>query len=833
MSAWIQRFHLIAIAAPMVVLSTLAGPAPAASAVSPGDVVLPADAGVINVKQYPFNAAGDGVTDDTAALQAALCGNNGGVSAGGGSVDRVVYLPAGKYLVHDTLNWCTGYLRYEQLQGQNAASVVIRLAPNSAGFADTAHPKPVISMTGLFNGQPVAGTATSFRNALYDLSVSVGSGNPGAVGVSYLASNQGSMRHINISADAGSGATGLDLTASAQGPAMINDVAVRGFATGIHTAGEFSTLTFERIALSAQRIVGFSNDGFRVSINGLTSTNTVPVISDSNIGSVLILLNGTLTGGRAGAAISTSGYAYLRNVSASGYARVLDVAGHPAGGGTSNIAEFTSAKLRTGTVEKVTTHSLALPVQATPDLPLDPPAAWVNVQSFGAKSNVSQYNQPAAPGDDSSAAIQAAIDSGATTVYLPNGLYTLRHTVHLRGKLARLYGVDSTIKMAPPLSTKGAAAFALDDGAAAVVTLERIDTDFANEGTACVFIEHNAARTLVLRNTSNNRCAQIYGAASGAGSLFVEDVAGTDWRLGVQNAWMRQVNPEGRAFPATPTLANAARKFTLKGTTGWFFGVKTEGNGVIGDVGPGSQAEFLGGFLANSTGESANEPAFYAHGGLLSVIGSENSDPYAVYPTIVRYQAGADLKSLTNLQMPGRFAGSLFLFNNAVPGAAAPKPAHDGSQPIQAENWDTAIPARNYGVCRGGVPDYSAEGLPAQAGTASCLNGGNWVAYKGVSLPGTPSNVTVTYASARTDQPLLELHLNSATGPTLARLTFQPTGQYADPFISNRLFGYFTSVTVPVSGLGRGTANLYLVAVADPRTGGVADVNALAFGGWQ
>src|SRR5690606_32096305 len=50
-----------------------------------------------NVRKAPYLAAGDGVTDDTASIQAAL---NAAAAAGGGTV----YLPAGRYFVASHLS---------------------------------------------------------------------------------------------------------------------------------------------------------------------------------------------------------------------------------------------------------------------------------------------------------------------------------------------------------------------------------------------------------------------------------------------------------------------------------------------------------------------------------------------------------------------------------------------------------------------------------------------------------------------------------------------------------------------------------------------------------
>lgn len=60
------------------------------------EAVLPYDNSVFNVKAAPYNAVGDGATDDTASIQAAI---DACAAAGGGTV----YVPEGVYLLTSTL----------------------------------------------------------------------------------------------------------------------------------------------------------------------------------------------------------------------------------------------------------------------------------------------------------------------------------------------------------------------------------------------------------------------------------------------------------------------------------------------------------------------------------------------------------------------------------------------------------------------------------------------------------------------------------------------------------------------------------------------------------
>ena len=91
------------------------------------NIVFPSDGGVINVKNAPYNAKGDGVTDDTEAIQQALSDYP--------NQNKIIYLPKGTYLVSNQLQWPAGSRGGQEhkrtiLQGQNTGTTIIKLEQN-------------------------------------------------------------------------------------------------------------------------------------------------------------------------------------------------------------------------------------------------------------------------------------------------------------------------------------------------------------------------------------------------------------------------------------------------------------------------------------------------------------------------------------------------------------------------------------------------------------------------------------------------------------------------------------------------------------------------------
>ncbi|HND56599.1 MAG TPA: hypothetical protein PLV92_29475, partial [Pirellulaceae bacterium] len=343
---------------------------------------------------------------------------------------KLLYLPNGTYLVSKTLMWSKKNSAGQDawgknfIQGQNSRRTVIRL--KDGAFPDPKQPGAIMWCGGF-------GSADWFHNYVQDLTFDVGNHNPGAIALQFYSNNSGAVRNCRFVAPAGSGLIGLDLAhRDMNGPLLVRNCEVVGFERGISTARAVNGQTFEQITLRGQTRFGFTNEGQAISVRGLLSENATPAIQTYGLFCLVEAKLRGLAGAEQVPAIVNynGGRIYLRDIATTGYRRavadvvtpdsaaafrisgpdkpgskgpdVVEYSSHPAtspfstaepkraseskqASGPQRSSDSKPAPGAANSSSAVTAvRSLRLPIKEPPELPVDDPRTWANVDAFGA-----------------------------------------------------------------------------------------------------------------------------------------------------------------------------------------------------------------------------------------------------------------------------------------------------------------------------------------------------------------------------------------------------------------------------------------------------------------
>ena len=533
---------------------------------------FPDDIGWINIKK-DYGVKGDGKTDDTKAIQQALDDSYADYNR-----PTVIYFPQGTYLISDTIKFPqnTQYHCCVTFQGQSRQKTILKLKDNTESFGDAENPKAMIRTK---QGNE------AFRYFIRDLTVNTGSGNPAAIGIDYISNNRGAIKDVIVKSEDGQGKVGIDMTREWPGPSLLKNVTVEGFDYGIRVARVEFSLTLEHIKLKNQNIAGIFNKQNSIAIRGLESNNSVPVIYNEE-GGLVILLDGDFQGGSPFvSAIKNNAYLYARNISAKGYKSAIKNQNKVLSG--SSPTEYISHPVYS-LFDNNPQKSLNLPVEETPDFHDNNLKNWANVRDYPS--------------------IQAAMNSGKSTIYFPRGYYEASGRIEIPSTVRKIVGFESFINRDKDLRIVFQI---LEDSKHPLI----IDGMILQGAT----IEHTSPRTLAILHSkvkkSLTRSGKVLQNSPNSGKLFLEDVQMFVHLDYPQDVWARQLNAESRYVPYS--------KIVNKGGKLWILGLKIEGTGPVIETKEGGQTEMLGTLLYPAqkfTNESKLQPAFINQDSSMSLI---------------------------------------------------------------------------------------------------------------------------------------------------------------------------------------------------------------------
>lgn len=611
---------------------------------------FPADSGIINVKLAPYNAVGDGLTDDTVAIQKAISQNTG-----------IIYFPSGTYKVSNSLvfkNVSGQWACFRTLQGESRNGAIIKLVDNCTGFTSSTTPKAVIYTASQNPWDTSIGSGDqAFMNSICNLTVDVGSGNAGAVGIDYVASNQGTVRDVLVKSSDPlmAGKYGIYAMRPACGPCLIQNVEIRGFETGLRSGGCLLVMTAENLTISGQLSSGILNSDMTLTLRRVTSTNSVPAIMDSTTSSYgyasfIVLDEAELLGGSASNyAINVGGNVLLRDIHTSGYkvaalrSKGTDIAGP-------HYREYASPASQC--LSSTTLSSLRLPVEETP-------VSWDTIMGNWVSAGTPN-------GTDDTATIQSAIDNApiGSTLYFPHGTYKVSSTITLRNNIRQVVGMMSQFQVASVHTFTNSAVpkpvFRIETPASTLsaTLIENLWVRMSGVVGAVAF-EDASTKPVVIRNVMIYCGGGALRNTAGSGKLFLEDF-GAHGQNGErvtfhypQKIWARQLDVECGVGPM----------ITNSGATLWVLGYKTERTGPYLVASNGSQSEIFGAYhLVNDRTISSTLAAYQSVDSDMTLsFATGGNDPSVTggdYSVYVRRMTNGVTLELLRPQTYGRYGSS-------------------------------------------------------------------------------------------------------------------------------------------------------------------------------
>ena len=391
---------------------------------------------------------------------------------------RIIYFPAGEYLVSDTVSYTIDNLqnihnsepfselcRGIHIMGEGRDRVTIRLLDNSKGFeADSK--KPVISLNTRPDACDRQTTNVAQLNTVEDITIDCGKGNEGAVALRFCSNNSGRMENLYLKSQ-GSYA-GIHTAFSAE--ATVSNVVCIGFRYGMD--------------IPSSHLIPIDECDF----SGCTEAGIITYSSHLNIGRV--------NWGTIPKVVYREGCG-VYHFEVSFDTDTIDTCGN-------NVyADDCPDPLRANHIPK--------------NIRSENPEDWVCVDDFGAVGDGIT---------DSSVAIERAMNSGKPIVIFGDGHYLINNTVKIPATVKTIDFMFCDLYSGGKLiGGELEAAFDISEDSDDILFMENLYT-FEQFFGHCRCVKHSAVRDLVLSDFHNQASASYFNSVPGS-RVYLDNVAST------------------------------------------------------------------------------------------------------------------------------------------------------------------------------------------------------------------------------------------------------------------------------------------------------------------
>lgn len=567
----------------------------------------------------------------------------------------MLYFPNGTYLVSDTISYTTPELhnmmyhytsggfelnRCIRMIGQNREQTIIKLKDNCPGF-EYGQERPVVNfMLGERSN-------VSMSNYFENITIDVGKGNPGAVGLVFFANNSGAVRNVTIkSSDPEyAGAIGFHIKGELHSACNVYSLTVEGFKYGVLVATHRTFSHFENITLINQTKYGFKVENNAVQIIGLVSHGKVPVLYVAGPMAHVIVKDANLKSpGTNYAAIKYEmGCIYMHNIQTDGFIAAYE----------KNWFEMT---IPDGYIESYSSHggytafdetakTIGLSVPPMPDVVLEQDMTqWECVNDYGAVGDGK---------NDDTDAIMKAFSSGKPVIWFQPGHYLISKPIEIPETVKHIHFMYCDICTGEELrEIDGEAVFHIKGDNEELLFVEKLFAWNESIGRIRMF-RQDGKRPVYMRDMHTQACGFYFNTVPGA-ELFFENCACTVGKKTVygdvpcfdfygQTVWCHSINPE-RSMIQTRN----------QGGTLWWSGFKTEQEGSINITTEGGTTEILGG-VAVVGGGTENPLIWNKDSNVSAIFATTGYHDYSTYPVAVKEERGQQVREIRDYELPSRY----------------------------------------------------------------------------------------------------------------------------------------------------------------------------------